>query len=45
MVFVGYTALGVLGACAVLIPVVLLLRQRRTTASVADEARADLPAA
>lgn len=41
MVIVGYTALGILGASAVLIPVVLLLRQRR----MAAEARAELPAA
>jgi MFS family permease len=52
MVIVGYTALGVLGASAVLIPVALLLGQRRRVARVAREAAAgaaeataDLPAA
>ena len=49
MVIVGYTALGILGASAVLIPVALLLRQRRVAAKVARaaaiEAPVELPAA
>ncbi len=51
MVVVGYTALGILGACAVLIPVVLLLGQRRAASRTAahatgdDGPSVDLPAA
>jgi MFS family permease len=49
MVVVGYTALGILGAAAVLVPVSLLLRQRRSARAAASEAAGepgiDLPAA
>ncbi len=46
MVIVGYTALGILGASAVVIPVALLARQRRAAvrAAAAGE-QVDLPAA
>ena len=44
MVVVGYTALGILGASAVLIPVALLLRQRRMAARAARGVP-DLPGA
>jgi predicted MFS family arabinose efflux permease len=41
MVIVGYTALGVLGACVVLVPVALLVGQRRQAARVARESAAE----
>lgn len=45
MVVVGYTALGILGASAVLIPVALLVRQRRTGREAAQREAAGREAA